>query len=158
MDPSKRFVTIVLAVGVLVLLAAIAIGQRMGTRVLVQATNSGNLDSTPIVTPLPAQTPVNYGPNWKREQTLSGAVDPAFPDPRIPPKPLPTLEPTPTPNPQKTPKWTPNPNIPIWDQTPPSSGSPSPSPSAVTPSLSPPQASVSPGESPGTKATPTPLP
>ena len=154
MDPSKRFVTIVLALGVLVLLAAIAIGQRMGTRVLVQATNSGNLESTPIVTPLPAETPVNYGPDWKRAQTLSAPLDPAFPDPRVPPKPLPTLEPTPTPGPAKTPKWTPNPNIPIWDQTPPSSGSPSPS---ATPSFAPsPEASVSPEESPGIKASPTP--
>ena len=161
MDPSKRFVTIVLAIGVLVLLAAIAIGQRMGTRVLVQATNSGNLQSMPIVTPLPAQTPVDYGPNWKREQALSAALDPNFPDPRIPPKPLPTLEPTPTPNPQKTPKWTPNPKIPLWDQTPPASGSPSVSPSP--PEFSPPpQASVSPTASAATKAavgaTPTPLP
>jgi len=157
MDPSKRFVTIVLAIGVVVLLAAIYVGQRMGTRVLVQATNSGNLDTTPVVTPVPAQTPVSYGPDWKREQTITAAGDPGFPDPRVPPKPLPTLEPTPTPNPQRTPKWTPNPNIPIWDQTPPSSGSPSPSLSP--PPLSPPpQPSVSPEESAGTKATPTATP
>ena len=157
MDPSKRFVTIVLAIGVVILLAAIAIGQRMGTRVLVQATNSGNLDTTVVVTPLPAQTPVNYGPDWKREQTITAAGDPDFPDPRVPPKPLPTLEPTPTPGPKATPKWTPNPNIPIWDQTPPASGSPSPSASA--PPFSPePQPSVSPEDSTGTKATPTPTP
>lgn len=155
MDPSKRFVTIVLAIGVVVLLVAIYVGQRMGTHVLVQATNSGNLDTTPVVTPVPAGTPVNYGPDWKREQTITAAGDPAFPDPRVPPKPLPTLEPSPTPGPQKTPKWTPNPNIPIWDQTPPPSGAPSPSLSP--PSLSPPpQPSVSPEVSPGTTPTPTP--
>ncbi len=34
MDPSKRFVTLVLAAGVLVLIAAIALGERMGNRVL----------------------------------------------------------------------------------------------------------------------------
>lgn len=148
MDPSKRFVTIVLAAGVLVLLIAIAIGQRMGTRVLVQASNSGNLDATPIVTPIPATTSGPYGPDWKRSQTLSAAVDPGFPDPRVPPKPLPTPEPVATPRPH--PKWTPNPNLPIWDQTalPSPSGSPSASPSEE-PS---PSASVSPAASPGTAA------
>ncbi|HET9029789.1 MAG: hypothetical protein KGM44_10185 [bacterium] len=154
MDPSKRFPTIVLAAGVLVLLIAIAIGQQMGTRVLVQADNSGNMDATPIVTPLPTATAANYGPDWKRSQTLSAAGDPGFPDPRVPPKPLPTPEPTAKPTPK--PKWTPNPNLPIWDQT----ALPSPTPSASTsPGMSAsPSASVSPSASPGTKAEATPLP
>ena len=154
MDPSKRFVTIVLAAGVLVLLIAIAIGQRMGTRVLVQATDSHTTDATPIITPMPQPTAPNYGPDWKRSQTLAAAVDPGFPDPRIPPKPLPTPEPTPKPTPK--PKWTPNPNLPIWDQTafPKESPSPSESPGgSVSPS-----ASASPGASPGTTAEASPQP
>ena len=154
MDPSKRFVTLVLAAGVLVLLIAIAIGQRMGTRVLVQANNSGNLDATPIVTPLAPSTPSAYGPDWKRSTTLAAAVDPGFPDPRVPPKPLPTPEPTPKATP--TPKWTPNPKIPIWDQT--ALPSPSESPSASPEGQGSPGPSVSPSASPGTTAEVTPQP
>ena len=144
MDPSKRFVTIVLAVGVIVLLAAIAIGQRMGTRVLVQAANSGSLDTTPIVTPIPASTAENYGPDWKRSQTLAAAVDPGFPDPRVPPKPLPTPAATATPSPK--PKWTPNPKLPIWDQT--ALPSPSESPSASPAASETPSPAASPSASP----------
>jgi hypothetical protein len=154
MDPSKRFVTVVLAAGVLVLLIAIAIGQRMGTRVLVQATQSDNMQSTPIITPMPEATAANYGPDWKRSQTLSAAGDPGFPDPRIPPKPLPTLEPTATPSPK--PKWTPNPNLPIWDQT--ALPSPSASPSESPAGQASPEESVSPAASPGTTAEATPQP
>jgi hypothetical protein len=137
MDSSKRFVTVVLAAGVVVLLAAIVLGERMGDRVMVEAADSGSLGTTPIVTPVPSPTSGPYGPDWKRTQALAAAPDPEFPDPRIPPKPLPTLAPSPTPSP--TPKWTPNPNIPIWDQTPPPSGQPSPSPTPMGPgpSLSP---------------------
>lgn len=154
MDPSKRFVTIILAAGVLVLLIAIAIGQRMGTRVLVQATSSDNMDSTPILTPMAAPTVAPYGPDWKSSQTLSAAVDPGFPDPRIPPKPLPTPEPTARPTP--TPKWTPNPKLPIWEQT--VLPSPSASPSASPSDEPSPGPSVSPGASPGTTAVATPQP
>lgn len=156
MDPSKRFVTIVLAAGVLVLLAAILLGERMGSHVLVQAERSDTLNTTPIVTPLPAATAGSngYGPDWKRSQTLAAAVDPGFPDPRIPPKPLPTPEPTPRPAPK--PKWTPNPKLPIWDQTPPGTASPTPLPSpSGSPEVRP---SVSPSASPGTKAATTPHP
>jgi hypothetical protein len=128
MDPTKRFVTLVLAAGVIVLIGAIALGERMGERVLVDATDSGSNVQSPLVTPLPESTATGpYGPDWKRTQPLAAATDPNFPDPRIPPKPLPTLPPTPKPT--ATPKWTPNPNIPIWDQTPPGSASPTPAPS-----------------------------
>ncbi len=137
MDPSKRFVTVILAAGVLVLLAAILLGERMGDRVMVDAANGGSLGKTPFITPVPAPTTGAYGPDWKRTQALAAAPDPQFPDPRVPPKPLPTLPHTPTPMPSPT--WTPNPNIPIWDQTPPPNGqrSPSPSPSPPSPALSP---------------------
>ncbi|MGD0968342.1 MAG: hypothetical protein ABR949_08665 [Candidatus Aquilonibacter sp.] len=122
----NRFVTAVLAAGVLVLLAAILLGEHMGDRVMVEAADSGNLTQTPLITPVPQPTDGPYGPDWKNTQTLAAAVDPRFPDPRVPPKPLPTPERTPSPSP--TASWTPNPNVPIWDQT----KLPSPSPSETT--------------------------
>jgi len=131
-DPSKRFATIILAAGVVVLLAAILLGEHMGDRVLGQA--SGRVPEvvpTVAITPEPDETAGAYGPNWKAWQTLSAAGDPGFPDPRIPPKPLPTVPPRPTPSPAPaTP--TPNPNIPIWDQKPFRTLAPSSTPSAGT--------------------------
>jgi hypothetical protein len=121
-DPAKRFSTIVLAAGSAVLLIAIAIGERMGDRVLGDAAQQ-QLQSTPVVTVSPSAMPTSgaFGPDWKRSETLSAANDPRFPDPRVPPQPLPT--PLPTPKPTPTPKPvpatpTPNPNIPIWRQKP----------------------------------------
>jgi hypothetical protein len=106
MDPSKRFVTLVLAAGVLVLLLAIELGEHMGDRVLVQAAGSGALNTLPIVTPVPASTTGPFNPDWKRSQALSAAPDPGFPDPRVPPVPLPTPIPR-TPKPEPTPSATP---------------------------------------------------
>ena len=138
MDPSKRFVTSVLAAGVVVLLAAIAVGERMGDRVLGRASEQ-TLNSVPVVslTPEPQQSSGPYGPDWKRSQTLSAAGDPGFPDPRVPPKPVPTLPPTPKPTPKPQPVRTLNPNIPIWDQTPIPTGSPSTAPTGTGASSSP---------------------
>lgn len=151
MDPSKRFLTLVLAVGVIVLVAAIAIGEHMGDHVLGQAASSGP-EAMPIVTPVPTSTVAAYGPDWKRIQTLAAASDPGFPDPRVPPKPLPTPLPTPKPvTPKPSPTATYNPNLPVWDQQPFKSLNPSSTPSAQ------PSASLSPG--PGTKTVDaTPLP
>jgi hypothetical protein len=116
----------VLAAGVVVLLVAIAIGERMGDRVLVAAVDSGGSNAQVIVTPVPpSATSAPYNADWRASQTLAAAPDPGFPDPRVPPRPLPTPIPEPTATP--TPKWTPNPNIPIWDQTPPGSATPKPS-------------------------------
>lgn len=122
LDPANRFVTIVLAAGSIVLLAAIGIGERMGDRVLGQATDQ-RLESIGIVSPSPEPTQSSgpFGPDWKRSEALSAAGDPRFPDPRVPPQPLPT--PLPTPKPTPTPKPvpatpTPNPNIPVWRQQP----------------------------------------
>jgi hypothetical protein len=121
-DRSNRFLTVVLAIGSGVLLLAIGIGERMGDRVLGQATES-NLQSVPVVvsSPVPSGSPVPYGPDWQRSDTLTAAGDPRFPDPRVPPQPLPTPLPTPkaTPTPVPSPATpTPNPNIPIWRQQP----------------------------------------
>jgi hypothetical protein len=124
MNPSNRFATMLLAAGVVVLLVAIVLGEHMGDRVMTEAAENGNLNTTPIVTPVPESTTGAYGPDWKNTQTLAAAPDPRFPDPRVPPKPLPTPEQPPTPKP--TPTWTPNPNIPIWDQTKLPSATPSP--------------------------------
>ncbi len=134
MGSSKRFAIVVLALGTVVLLAAIAIGQLMGYRLLGQAT-----ELSPTVLPTVLITPE---PSDAGSGTLSGAPDPVFPDPRVPPVPLPTRPPVPTPTP-KPPGPTPNPNIPIWRQSPLPTATPSPagspearavaSPGATTP-------------------------
>jgi hypothetical protein len=134
MQPSRRFATLVLALGTIVLLCAIALGQLLGYHVLSQTTELHPVVvPTVLVTPEPmATTGGPYGPAWKRSQPLAAAPDPNFPDPRIPPVPLPTPRRTPKPKPTSTspPTPTPNPNIPIWDQ------SPFPPPMPVTPSPS----------------------
>lgn len=121
MHPTTRFPTLLLAAGAVVLLIAVAVGERMGSRVIGQATEQTLQSVVPqAVTPAPDATPRPYGPDWKRSQALSTAGDPHFPDPRVPPQPLPTLAPTPKPRPIVTipPTPTPNPNIPIWRQKP----------------------------------------
>jgi|HubBroStandDraft_4_1064222.scaffolds.fasta_scaffold00008_99 hypothetical protein len=119
MHPSTRLPTILLAAGAAVLLIAVAIGENMGDRVIGQATEQ-SLQSvgTVSVSPSPNGAAHAYGPDWKRSQALSAAADPRFPDPRVPPQPLPTLAPTPKPRPTPVPTPTPNPNIPIWRQKP----------------------------------------
>ena len=114
-----KFPTIVLAAGALVLLVAVFIGQKMGDRVMQQATEMQLQSTTPTAIPSPEDSaPQGYGPDWKRSQALSAAGDPRFPDPRVPPKPLPTAPPAPKPT--ATPMATPtiNPNVPIWRQKP----------------------------------------
>jgi hypothetical protein len=151
MHPSTRFPTIVLAAGAAVLLIAVAIGERLGDRVMGQATEQNLQSVRPVaVTPGPNATPQPYGPDWKRSQALSAAGDPRFPDPRVPPQPLPTLAPTPTPRPTPKPTPTPNPNVPIWRQQPLPTVMPSVTP--LTPSTQapsePPAAGATPGETP----------
>jgi hypothetical protein len=139
LDPANRFATLVLAAGAVVLLAAIGIGQRMGDRVLGQATERALPSIAAVVTPEPYASSGPYGPDWKRSETLSAASDPRFPDPRVPPQPIPTIPPTPTPKASPTP--TINPNIPIWRQQP----LPTATPYEPTDELSPePSATVSP--------------
>ena len=142
MQPENRFATLVLAAGAVVLLTSIAVGERMGDRVMTEAVSSGNLGTTTLVTPVPTSSLATDSPDLKNSATLSGAPDPHFPDPRVPPKPLPTAEQPPTPSP--TPTWTPNPNLPIWDQT----AHPSPAPSTTTFSQESTQATGSPGVTP----------
>lgn len=141
-----------LALGVAVLLAGIALGERAGDRVIGQVTEKRLESIAPVtVTPAPQQTRVSpYGPDWKRTDVMAAAGDPGFPDPRVPPAVVPT--PTPMPKftvrpivlPTATP--TPNMNLPIWRRmapmptpTPVSTGSP-----GATPSGSPAAATASP--------------
>ncbi|MGZ3549166.1 MAG: hypothetical protein ACXWNZ_12730 [Vulcanimicrobiaceae bacterium] len=154
LDPSKRFVTLVLALGIVVLVAAILVGERMGDRVIGQVTEKRVASIAPVtVTPAPDQASGPYGPDWKRQQVLSAAADPAFPDPRVPPVPLPTVPPkpktTPTPTPAASATPTPNANLPIWRRLAPlPTASPAESPTA-TPESPSPEASVSPESSGG---------
>jgi len=146
LDPSKRFLTITLILGIVVLVSAIAIGERAGDRVIGQVTEKRLQSVAPVtVTPQPSEpSVVPYGPNWKRTDVMAATGDPGFPDPRVPPAPLPTPPPPPkfvapklvrTPTPTPVPTPTPNLNIPIWRRgpfstaTPRATGSPSPSPS-----------------------------
>ena len=143
MDPSNRFATVVLAAGAVVLLAAIGIGQRMGDRVLGQATEHSLPAVSAIVTPEPYASSGPYGPDWKRSETLSAPADPRFPDPRIPPQPLPTPPPaTPTPAAEATPTY--NPNLPVWRQKPLPTATPFP------------LATFAPSENPGASPAPSP--
>lgn len=142
LDPANRFATLVLAAGAVVLLAAIGIGQRMGDRVLGQATEHALPSIAAVVTPEPYASSGPYGPDWKRSETLSAASDPHFPDPRIPPVPIPTIPPTPTPKASPTP--TINPNIPIWRQQP-------------LPTATPFGPTAEPSEEPSSTASPSPL-
>jgi hypothetical protein len=155
MQPSMRVPTIVLAVGAVVLLAAVAIGERMGNRVIGQATEQQLQSVVPAaVSPSPNSSPKAYGPDWKRSQSLSAAGDPRFPDPRVPPKPLPTLPPTPKPRPTPVPTPTPNPDIPIWRQKPLPTFTPSEAPSGEPAAIP-----TENGEgAPGSTATPPPGP
>jgi hypothetical protein len=151
MQPSTRFATILLAAGAAVLLIAVALGERMGNRVIGQASEQTLQSVLPqAVTSGPNATPQAYGPDWKRSQALSAAGDPHFPDPRVPPQPLPTLAPTPKPKPTPIPTPTPNPNIPIWRQSPFPTFGPSALPSPAE--SGPPGAELSPAPSPSPPA------
>jgi hypothetical protein len=134
MQNSSRLPIVLLVAGAVVLLVAVAIGERMGNRVIGQATEQTLESVTPqAVTPAPDATPQPYGPDWKRSQALSAAGDPHFPDPRVPPQPLPTPPPTAKPRPTPVPTPTPNPNVPIWRQRPFRTFPPSSAPSNAPP-------------------------
>ena len=141
LDPSKRLLTIVLALGILVLVAGIAAGQRAGDRVIGQVTEKRLQSIAPVsVTPAPKKKGANpYGPDWKRTDVMAAAPDPGFPDPRVPPAIVPTPPPPPKHRPPPvavpTPTPTPNLNLPIWRRmapmptpTPVGAGSESPGP------------------------------
>jgi hypothetical protein len=102
--------SLVLIGGGLLLLIAIAVGQRLGDSVLRQFTEQRSTEAGPIMTPVPQASPdLTQARNWKREQVVSVATDPAFPDPRATPKPTP--KPVPTANPTIAPPTTPSPSV-----------------------------------------------
>jgi hypothetical protein len=98
---SRRPATSLLLIGgAIALLISIAIGQRLGDRVLRQVTEQRSTEAMAILTPVPpAPQATDMGPvrNWKHEQVVSVATDPDFPDPRATPKPKPLPSPTPVP-------------------------------------------------------------
>jgi hypothetical protein len=106
---------VLLVVGAVVLLVSILIGQKLGDRVLLQTERRVPVGAA-LVTPVPQTAPTNPGPlrNWKRDQVVSVATDPAFPDPRVTrpptPKPRPVVvrvrrTPTPVPGPETLPPY-----------------------------------------------------
>jgi hypothetical protein len=104
---------VVLVAMACVLLAAIAVGQRLGENTLFSATQR-RLDVPDVtITPVPDATPSDepsLSKDWKRLQVVSVATDPAFPDPRVTPPPTPTPRPPPpTPRPTPTPSPSPPP-------------------------------------------------
>jgi len=130
--PSRRPRTSLTLVGAaLVLLISIAIGQRIGDRVLSMGTDRQPTVVRPLATPVPEATGDAPVRDWHREQIVSVATDPAFTDPRATPTPTPTPPPTPTPTRPPTP-------------TP----SPSPAPTYTSPPLALPLESNPPEESP----------
>jgi len=91
--------------GAVILLASIAIGQRLGDRVLNQSTSRRVPIAGANATPVAQTTNANLERNWKRLQVVSVATDPAFPDPRVTPTPIPRApeQPTPRPTPTRSP-------------------------------------------------------
>jgi hypothetical protein len=120
---SRRPATSLLLIGgALLLLVSIAIGQRLGDSVLRQVTEQRSTEAGPIMTPVP-QTSEEPGQarNWKREQVVSVATDPAFPDPRATPKPTPSPVPTANPTippPTATPQAQIEPSKPVYTSPP----------------------------------------
>lgn len=68
-----------------VLLAAIALGNRMGNRVLLQVTERTEVEPSPQATPVAEVKDRQVTLGWKRAKLVSVATDPAFPDPRVTP-------------------------------------------------------------------------
>lgn len=112
-----------MALGIVVLVSAIAIGERAGDRVIGQVTEK-RLESIAPVSVAPAApdaTVAPYGPDWKRTDVMAAAPDPGFPDPRVPAAELPPPAPLPKYTPPRSeatpfaqPKATPNLSLPIW--------------------------------------------
>jgi hypothetical protein len=114
--PIRRPRTSLTLVGAaLALLVSIAIGQRVGDRVLSAGTDRRPTVVRPLATPVPEPSERAVH-DWKREQIVVAATDPGFPDPRAtrtpppaPPSPVPTHTPRPSPSPSLTPESTPLP-------------------------------------------------
>jgi hypothetical protein len=102
-SPRRPGFSLVLVLGAVVLLVSILVGQKLGDRVLMQTERRVPIAGMNL-TPVPETNPTAQPPikNWRRQQVVSVATDPAFPDPRVsrPPTPRPpTARPTPQPTP-----------------------------------------------------------
>lgn len=103
--PTRRPTTSVLLItGAAVLVVSILVGQKLGDRVLLQTERRAPVLGAQI-TAVPVPQESDPGPlrNWRRDQVISVATDPGFPDPRV------TRPPTPTPAPAPKPTDTPRP-------------------------------------------------
>ena len=121
-DPGQRRTALILIGAAALLLLSIWIGKSMGDRVIRKATEEGQTGVGTSVQVTASAGPADatpFGVNWKRTQVLAAAGDPGFPDPRVPPAPLPT--PPPTPKPTPTPHSTPTP---VPTQAPPATATP----------------------------------
>lgn len=82
----------------LLLLASVAVGQRIGDNTLFGSTDRRAPAAALLPTPVAAPSgDPSVSRNWKRLQVVSVATDPAFPDPRVTPSPTPSPKPTPSP-------------------------------------------------------------
>ncbi|MGB8266172.1 MAG: hypothetical protein WCE44_07630 [Candidatus Velthaea sp.] len=130
---SRRPRTSLTLVGAaLVLLISIAIGQRIGDRGLRAGTDRQPTVVRPLATPVPEPSAAP-AQDWKRQQIVSVATDPAFPDPRVarPATPAPSPTPRPTPLPTVAPYTSPPLPVPIVSTAPadqPTDAAASPSP------------------------------
>jgi len=75
-----------------VLLGAIAVGNRMGNRVLLQVSERTEVEPSPAATPAAGVKDRQLSLGWKRAKLVSVATDPAFPDPRVTPFARPTAQ------------------------------------------------------------------
>ncbi|HTJ25940.1 MAG TPA: hypothetical protein VMA36_07235 [Candidatus Limnocylindria bacterium] len=104
MSPRRPGFSVVLILGAVVLLVSILVGQKVGDRVLLQTERRVPIAGANL-TPVPETNPTPEPPikNWRRQQVVSVATDPAFPDPRVTRPPTPRPKPTAAPTPQPTP-------------------------------------------------------
>ena len=80
-------VSLLLILSAGVLLAAIAVGNRMGNHVLGQVSQRVAVVPSALLTPIPEVKNLQVSLGWKHTQVVSVATDPAFPDPRVTPMP-----------------------------------------------------------------------
>ena len=90
-----------------VLLAAIALGNRMGDHMLGASERAVSVAPTILpASPAPISAFTPRGLGWKHQDVISIATDPAFPDPRVTPPtptPRPSIDPTQPPLPAEPP-------------------------------------------------------
>ncbi len=87
------------------LVVSILIGQKLGDRVLLQTERRApTLGAQITAVPVPQESDPGPLRNWRRDQVISVATDPGFPDPRVTRPP--TATPAPAPKATDTPRPT----------------------------------------------------